>query len=132
MYSLVRRRYSFTTATAVSCQRQAWGLLKDFPQLDGLYVEHVEFYEEFLSHVFLADVVRWLISLFSGTGKGSADGSTGVRLINFIEDAYVYGDLAVKELIRVSFVENLPHSDQGGFEIHGHLTWNLREIFERG
>ncbi|GGP92350.1 hypothetical protein GCM10010249_08050 [Streptomyces roseolilacinus] len=105
------------------------GLLQDFPQLEGLHAEHVEFYEEFLSHVFLADVVRWAVSLFSEAGQGSTGEAIGLRLINFIEDAYVHGDCAVRELIRVSFVENLPYSGQGGFRIHEHLTGNLRRIF---
>ncbi|MFI5977802.1 hypothetical protein [Streptomyces sp. NPDC051452] len=104
-------------------------LLQDFPQLESLHAEHVEFYEEFLSHVFLADVVRWAVSLFSEVGQGSGEEVIGLRLINFIEGAYVRGDCEVRELIRVSFVENLPYSDQEGFRICEHLTGNLCRIF---
>lgn len=105
------------------------GLLQDFPQLESSHAEHVEFYEEFLSHVFLADVVRWAVSLFSEAGHGSAEEAIVLRLINFMEGAYVHGDFAVRELIGVSFVENLPYSGQEGFRIHEHLTGNLRRIF---
>ncbi|MCW7989081.1 hypothetical protein XF35_28505 [Streptomyces platensis subsp. clarensis] len=105
------------------------GLLQNRPQLESLHAEHVEFYEEFLSHVFLADVARWAVSLFSEVGQGMAEEAIGIRLINFIEGAYVHGDCAVRELIRVSFVENLPYSGQEGFDIHRHLTGNLRRIF---
>ncbi|MEU0004731.1 hypothetical protein ABZ079_10625 [Streptomyces sp. NPDC006314] len=105
------------------------GILQEFPQLESLCAEHVEFYEEFLSHVFLADVVRWTVSLFGEAGQGLAEEAIGLRLINFIEGAYVHGDCAVRELIRVSFVENLPYSGQEGFRIHEHLTGNLRRIF---
>jgi hypothetical protein len=105
------------------------GLLQNFPQLEGLRAEHAEFYEEFLSHVFLADVARWAVSLFSEAGQGLAEEAIGLRLINLIEGAYVHGDCTVRGLIRVSFVENLPYSGQGGFRIHEHLTGNLRRIF---
>ncbi|MFG3084892.1 DUF7674 family protein [Streptomyces parvulus] len=105
------------------------GLLRDFPQLEGLHAEHAEFYEEFLSHVFLADVVRWAASLFSEAGQVLTEEAIGLRLINFLEDAYVHGDCAVREVVRVSFVENLPYSDREGFRIHEHLTGNLRRMF---
>lgn len=104
-------------------------ILHEFPQLERLRAEHVEFYEGFLSHVFLADVVRWTVSLFGEAGQGLAEESIGLRLINFVEGAYVHGDCTVRELIRVSFVENLPYSGQEGFCIHGHLTGNLRRMF---
>ncbi|MGW9174053.1 DUF7674 family protein [Streptomyces decoyicus] len=104
-------------------------LLQNFPQLESLHDEHVEFYEEFLSHVFLADVVRWAVSLFSEAGQGLTAEAIGLQLINFIEGAYVHGDSAVRELVRVSFVENLPYSNQEGFRIHEHLTGNLRRMF---
>ncbi|GGY13294.1 hypothetical protein GCM10010358_76960 [Streptomyces minutiscleroticus] len=105
------------------------GLLQNFPQLESLHAEHVEFYEEFLSHVFLADVVRWAVGLFSEAGQSSTEEAIGIRLINFIEGAYVHGDCAVRELVRVSFVENLPYSGQEGFRIREHLTGNLRKMF---
>jgi hypothetical protein len=105
------------------------GLLRYFPQLESLHAEHVEFYEEFLAHVFLADVVRWVVSLYAEAGQGLPEGGIGPRLINFVEGAYVRGDCAVRELIRVSFVENLPYPGQEGFCIHEHLTGDLRRIF---
>jgi hypothetical protein len=105
------------------------GLLQEFPQLDRLRIEHVEFYEEFLPHVFLADVARWAVTLFGEVGRGLAAEAVGIRLINFIEDAYVRGDSVVRELVSVSFVENLPYPGQEGFRIHRHLTGNLCRIF---
>lgn len=105
------------------------GLMQDFPQLESLYAEHVEFYEEFLSHVFLADVVRWAVNLFGEAGQGLTEEAIGLQLINFVESAYVRGDGTVRELIKVSFVENLPYSGQEGFHIHGYLPENLRRIF---
>ncbi|MFC9928500.1 hypothetical protein [Streptomyces sp. NPDC127190] len=105
------------------------GLLQGFPQLEGMRAEHLEFYEEFLSHVFLAEVARWAVGLFGHAGQGVTEEAVGVRLIDFIETAYVHGNCAVRELIRVSFVENLPSSGQEGARINEHLMGNLRRIF---
>ncbi|MFG3134083.1 hypothetical protein ACGFZU_41150 [Streptomyces tendae] len=105
------------------------GLLREFPQLASLHSEHVEFYEEFLPHVFLADVTRWAVSLFTGAGQGVLGEVVGNRLIDFLEGAYMHGDCVVKELVRISFVENLPYSGQDGFRIHERLAGNLRNMF---
>lgn len=104
-------------------------LLQGFPRLESLHAEHVEFYEEFLSHVFLADVVRWIVGLFGEGGESSEGNNVGLRLITFVEDSYAHGDCVVRELIRVSFVENLPYPGQDGFRVHEFLRGNLLRMY---
>ncbi|NJQ04583.1 DUF7674 family protein [Streptomyces lonarensis] len=104
------------------------GLLQGFPQLEDLHARHVEFYEERLSHVLLAGVVRWAVGLLSEAGQRSAEEITVLRLTNFIERAYVQGDDEVKELIRFSFVENLPYLGEDGYRICECLTGNLLKM----
>ncbi|MFX4292792.1 DUF7674 family protein [Streptomyces bohaiensis] len=104
------------------------GLHQHFPQLDGLYAEHGGFYEKFLSHVLLADVVRWAVGLFIEADSGSVEEITVMQLVDFVEGAYVQGDDEVKELIRFSFVENLPYFGQGGYRIRECLTGNLLKM----
>ncbi|MBE3584552.1 MAG: hypothetical protein IMX01_10635 [Limnochordaceae bacterium] len=83
-------------------------LVRQFPILQPLYEEHLADYDELLPHVFMGDFTRWLISVYSGDQKlGNAE-STIRAILDYVERAFVEGDEELKELIAVSFLENLP------------------------
>lgn len=72
------------------------------PDLREMWAVHVE--ENLgspLPHLFMGEVAQW----FVGPSTGSAD---RVALCHVLEAAMASGDSSVRELIQVSFIENLP------------------------
>jgi len=107
-------------------------LTSSFPELRSLLETHLaDNAGEVLHHVFLGEVVFWLVKLYSAH-KGDHESMLLIhRLITFIEDAFVRGDEATQELIAVSFVENLPSTGEPGASIRQFLGPALEEQFQR-
>lgn len=70
-----------------------------FDGLKALLAEHVEDNDEILPHVFMADVTRWV--------EGGAADSERAAVLDQLEQEYGGDDVGVRELITVSFLENL-------------------------
>lgn len=80
--------------------------------------EHIEDnVGELLPHVFLADATRLLISFF---GEGLSAWGQLQDVLDFLEGSFRDGDDETKELIAVSFLENLP--------VDGELGSGIREL----
>jgi len=78
-------------------------LLEVCPELIPIYNEHIDDYEELLEHVFMADVTRFAEQLY--IVDSNSDCLT--RLLAFLDETFDYGNEIIKELISVSFLENL-------------------------
>jgi|SRR5215831_3578317 len=102
-----------------------------FPPLKSILAEHLEDnFGETLPHVFMADVARWAIELFTTTkGKDLADErySQLVGFLAFLEDAYEKAGPEIAELISVSFLEHLPRPKEKGWEIRSLVGPKLKK-----
>jgi hypothetical protein len=89
-------------------QRFVQRLVESFPSLVPALDEHLDDnFGELLPHVFLGDVVRWIVSMSSQ--KGATDpGSELAVFLRELEGIFASGDNEIQELISVSFLENLP------------------------
>jgi hypothetical protein len=97
-----------------------------FPALRPMLAEHVEDnFGDVLPHLFLADVLRWLLAqLDEGGGDDRAEITD---ILSFLEDAFSAGDEERQELISTGFVENLPRPGEPGARIRRMLGPELRD-----
>ena len=78
-------------------------LLRRVPQLKAIYDEHLRDNETLLPHVFMGDVTRFAIA----EAENPQSRTSVNTLLDHLEDGLKTGSDEVKELIVVSFVENL-------------------------
>lgn len=83
-------------------------LVHRFPMLLPTLQQHLDDYDGLLPHVFLGDITRWIVEKFD-----SEDDSQIKGLLIFIEDCFSEGNENERELITVSFLENLPLLGKG-------------------
>ena len=78
-------------------------LLEVVPELRSEYEEHIEDNDELLPHVFMGAVTRFAIAkTVEGRNQPALQ-----RLLAFLEEQANSGSDSIRELIGVSFVENL-------------------------
>jgi len=97
-------------------------------ELAGLLAEHqADHRGEILTHVFMGDVTRWLIRIASDSRRRSE-----VReMLEFLDAKFERGDEGVRELISVSFLENLPEVGEPGSDIVKRLGPHLANEMQR-
>ena len=78
-------------------------LIAQLPELAHVHREHLDDYDELLPHVFLGEVMRFVV--LNSPRKETAGWID--RFLNQVEMGLLSGDDEVGELIAVSFVENL-------------------------
>jgi hypothetical protein len=111
-------------------------LANRFPRLRPLLAEHAKHnFGEILPHLFFGDLTRYVVSLFLSleAGKGTnEDRKELLEMLEFLEEAYSAGNGDVEDLISVSFLENLPRTENEGAGLRGmlgpDLTKQLRVI----
>lgn len=97
--------------------------LKNINQdIKNIYNDHISDYDEILEHLLLADITRYLISNID-----KSNNQTCIDLIGFINTAYSKGDDGLKELVSLSFLENLPQSDKSYSLIKEMLSNELKK-----
>lgn len=90
-------------------------LVADHPDLEPLLDEHREDnMGDLLPHVFFGDVTRWVVDHHLDL---DADPSELDPLLAALEKGMLDGSEEVKDLIAVSFLENLPYPDEDGADI---------------
>lgn len=83
-------------------------LTRDVPRLGPLLAQHVEYFDELLSHVFMGDVSRFAIAEFARCTDGGGSGCPDLlALLAALEQGFWDGDEGVQNLISVSFLENV-------------------------
>ncbi len=110
-------------------------LVERSPSLAPLLEEHLrDNFGELLPHIFLGDVVRWVLTLMAtARAEGSLTAQRELReFLCRLEDTYASGNEELQELLSMSFLENLPRSGEDGAEIRNQLgptlTKQLRVI----
>ncbi|WP_156886038.1 DUF7674 family protein [Rheinheimera baltica] len=98
-------------------------LLEEVPELSIAYSEHIDDYDELIEHVFMGDVTRFSEELYFE----NPDSEVLKRLLHFIDRAFAVEDEKLKELISVSFLENLSRDEKSFEGIRGLLSAKLVE-----
>ena len=99
-----------------------------FPNLSARLEEHIkDNLGEILPHVFFGDVTRYVLSLLFAVSGGGLPPRRELReILDYLEEAYSGGDEERRELISVSFLENLPRPGEEGAQIREMVGPNLR------
>lgn len=101
-------------------------IVRSFPRLAPVLDEHIsDNFGEVLSHLFLGDLTRFLVSWFldiESTSERQPTAELELRaLLDDLEVSYRAGDEEVQELISVSFLENLPRPGEEAAELRDWL-----------
>jgi hypothetical protein len=98
-------------------------LTKEVPELRPLILGHLEDNGETLPHVLFGDVTQFVISKVI---ENSHEANSVVdRILCFLEAAFESTDVRVRELISVSFLENLVGEPDGLRAMRSRLGPNL-------
>jgi hypothetical protein len=95
-----------------------------FPQLLRLREEHLEAFGELLPHVLFGELTAWLVDEYAAAPQAGPEAAWR-RILADLERAYEAGDVDTRELLYVSFLENLPYPQEPGAGITGHLGPHL-------
>ena len=99
------------------------GVLVDrCPSLLPLLQEHLDTYDELLPHVFLGEVTPWIVERY----QADPDDPELRAALSYIDEYFGTSSPSDRELIGVSFLENLPRADEPGSEIRDALGPALR------
>jgi hypothetical protein len=88
-------------------ERFIHGLVAIAPGLSAILREHLKADDELLPHVWMGDFSRHLLALDEHVRAGVADEATLVALLAYLDQQMGTGPEEVRELISVSFVENV-------------------------
>jgi hypothetical protein len=91
-------------------------LLRRIPEFVSVYNKHLEEHDQVLTHVLVADFVRFTKRVCDSIHKPTSElqnpKSILQRIVDFTEHAACSDDERVLELIQVSFMENLHQLDE--------------------
>ncbi len=104
-------------------------LLERVPELRTVYEEHIRDNDELLPHVWLGDVSRYIVQQVRSGETGPA--TSVERILSALDQWLAFGDEHVKELVSVSFVENLVEHDDVLESLKGLLGPNLENELRR-
>jgi hypothetical protein len=105
-------------------------LIREVPELRPVFEEHIRLYDEQLPHVFMGDVTRFVIRSYHESLSGDPDARSRhellVRTLTILERAMASQDARLRELISVSFLENLNQAREAYEGIRSLLGRELR------
>lgn len=105
-------------------------LIEIFSNLRHIYDKHIEDYDELLPHVFFGDLTRYVVNLYKTTQDHSPDKRKWDELdkiIAYLENGISERDENVRELIAVSFLENLERTDSSLRNLEERFGPNLKK-----
>lgn len=104
-------------------------LVEVTPSLRTLYDEHLSCHEELLPHVFMGDLTRYTLDLQEKVLDHDDAEARRVltEILDILEDGMTEGSEEVKELIAVSFLENLEQDHKVYQSLKSILGPRLRE-----
>lgn len=91
-------------------------LLRAEPALKAVLREHLADNGELLSHLYIADVTRWLVA-----------NGPGAPVLAVLETALVDGDAEVRDIILASFIENIEQDEPSYQPLRSALGPSLRK-----
>lgn len=85
------------------------------PEIEPLYLEHIEDNDQLLPHVFMGSIARHVEILFRDRSISRGDLQTLTGLLQYLEHGMLSPINEIQELVAVSFLENL---DRDNPEFH--------------
>lgn len=98
-------------------------LVRAVPELKSTVDEHIEYFDELLPHLAIADIERWAEANVARAPEQVQ------RLMDVLDELFV--DYAASELISVSFLEHLPRDSEIGDQLRGMVGPVCRAHMER-
>jgi hypothetical protein len=99
-----------------STQAEVRRVVESLPELKPLLREHLQSNNgEMLPHVFFGDLCRWAVA------QDAVNSPSVEALLGLLDEDCVAGDLDVRELIVVSFLENIPMGSRLPLKLGRHL-----------
>lgn len=99
-------------------------LVADVPELEPILAEHLADFDELLPHVFFGELTRW-------AEQPSTTHTSLRRLLDRLDTGYADAGVDVRELITVSFLENLAEGSPLG-SVLGPTLWAALQSREGG
>lgn len=100
-------------------------LLAEVPEFGPIYNAHVDYYDVLLPHVLMGDFTRFLFDVYrrsiSETDNSGQWQQLVARSLSLMERAINSSDIALQNLISVSFIENLLPSKEDDLEVYNDL-----------
>ena len=107
-------------------------LLAEVPELAEIYREHETAYDQLLPHVLMGDLARLALELSARSQSPQAHtGSTLTKLLDILDFGMRSTAAPVRELIAVSFLENLDETEPNYRSLAGRLGPALAEEMTR-
>ena len=83
-------------------------LVREIPGVEPILEEHMKDFGEMLPHVFMGELTRYVLYIHKASGGVDSNTQDELRqILDRLEEGFAHGNDAVKELIGVSFLENL-------------------------
>ena|SRR5258708_304553 len=105
-------------------------LLEYVPEFKSVYDEHRRYYGEVLPHVLLADFTRFILDAYAKSIKSEHHSQSYHKIfdrgVDLMEHALESTDPKLRELVAVSFLENLDQAEDFYSEIRSLLGPRLK------
>lgn len=98
-------------------------LVREFPEYQRAYQDHLRAYGEILGHVFFCEINPVL----SGLLRSNEDRAQIRKYVDFIEDMYANGDDEVKNIVTVTMLEYLGDDERVLRNVFGYFSPALME-----
>ena len=104
-------------------------LVQRFPQFDPVYRQHLEDnFGELLPHVIFWDLLQLEVASFIADGSAELDWR---GVLDVLAESYAAGDVEVRGIIAVSFLEDLPFAHEDGYGIVEALPETLKDVLAK-
>jgi hypothetical protein len=107
-------------------QEWLWDLLDAVPELQAIYDEETNFNRELLAHLVSGRISAWAADEYAN----NANSDPLRRLINFLDRTYEQSSEVIKNVIDVSFIEDISDSELI-FHLGGNLDRQARAMYPR-
>ncbi len=105
-------------------------LVSEHEMLQPILDEHVRDGDEILPHVLMADIARFMGALVADRSDDPVVMRDVEAIIGTLDTQFREGGYAVRNVVAVSFLEQLPSTGEPGTEVRELLTPALRTVFD--
>ncbi len=103
-------------------------LIRQFPEKRAAFIEHVQYFDELLGHVFFAEEINEpLIELLTK----NEDVVKIKRYCGFIEDMWFVGDETVKNIVEVTILEQLTDDAALWQRFGGFISKEFKDVINK-